>query len=75
MGWDSEDLKILLEERNNIKEIPEIPGSYYLSRSVDQAFWAVINGTDTVKDAVTKWGKEANEEIKRKISEYQGEEQ
>lgn len=75
MGWDSEDLKILLEERNNIKEIPEIPGSYYLSRSVDQAFWAVINGTDTVKDAVTKWGKEANEEIKRKIREYQGEEQ
>jgi ABC-type glycerol-3-phosphate transport system substrate-binding protein len=73
MGWDNEDLEILLEERNHIQEIPEIPGSYYLSRSVDQAYWAVINNTDTVKDAVTKWGKEANGEIKRKISEYQGE--
>lgn len=73
MGWDNEDLEILLEERNHIQEIPEIPGSYYLSRSVDQAYWAVVNNTNTVKDAVTKWGKEANGEIKRKISEYQGE--
>lgn len=74
MGWEENDLKILLEQREQIQEIPEIPGSYYLTRSVDQAFWSVINGNSTVKDALSKWGREANEEIKRKISEYEGEE-
>lgn len=73
MGWDEDDLEILLEQRSYIEEIPEIPGSYYLTRSVDQAFWSVINGNSSVKDALSKWGREANEEIKRKISEYEGE--
>lgn len=73
MGWEEDDLEILLKQREQIQEIPEIPGSYYLTRSVDQAFWSVINGNSSVKDALNKWGREANEEIKRKISEYEGE--
>ncbi len=73
MGWDNNDLAVLLEQQSYIEEIPEIPGSYYLSRSVDQAYWTVINGKSGVKDALTKWGKEANKEIARKISEYKGE--
>ena len=71
MGWDKKDLDILLEQRKQICEIPEIPGSYFLTRSVDQAFFAVINGRSTVKDSLSKWGAEANNEIARKISEYQ----
>ena len=73
MGWEESDLEILLAQREQIQEIPEVPGSYYLTRSVDQAFWSVINGNSSVKDALSKWGREANEEIKRKISEYEGE--
>lgn len=72
MGWDKDDLAVLVKQQSCIKEIPEIPGSYYLSRSVDQAYWTVINGKSTVKDALTKWGKEADKEIARKISEYEG---
>ena len=70
MGWDENDLEVLLEQRKNIEEIPEIPGSYYLSRSVDQAFWNVINGKSSFKDSLTMWGKEADKEIARKVSEY-----
>ena len=72
MGWDKNDLSVLVEQQSYIEEIPEIPGSYYLSRSVDQAYWTVINGKSSVKDALTKWGKEADKEIARKISEYEG---
>ena len=39
LSWDRESLKSLLEQWNNVKEIPEIPGGYYLSRVIDQAFW------------------------------------
>lgn len=74
MSWERSDLKILLEQRNNIKEIPEIPGSYYVTRSLDQSFWTVVNNHKSTKDTLQKWGRIADSEIKRKISEYSGSE-
>lgn len=70
MSWERGDLEILLEQRNWIVEVPEVPGSYYVSRSVDQAFWSVVNNESTPKDSLTKWTLEANNEIERKIAEY-----
>lgn len=69
-SWDSGDLKILNEQWNSVKEIPEVPGSYYLLRSVEQAFYSVKNGKSTPTDAMIKWSDIANEEITRKIKEY-----
>lgn len=74
MDWDSEDLSILLKQREWIEEIPEIPGSYYVSRSVDQAFWGVINKSERPKDMLEEWGQIADLEIKRKIAEYSNQE-
>lgn len=70
LGWQKSDLKILMAQLEEIQEIPEIPGSYFLSRSVDQAFWVVVNGKSSAKDALSKWGSETDFEIKRKIDEY-----
>ena len=70
MTWERGDLEILLEQREWIKEVPEVPGSYYVSRSIDQAFWAVYNNVNAPKDALTRWALEANNEIDRKIKEY-----
>lgn len=70
MSWNRSDLKVLLEQRKWIKEIPEVPGSYYLSRAVDQAFWEVFNKGASPKDALIKWNGVANSEITRKIKEY-----
>ncbi len=70
MSWERKDLEILLEQRESIVEVPEVPGSYYLSRSLDQAFWAVINATSAPKDSLSRWSLEANNEIRRKIAEY-----
>ena len=70
MSWERNDLEILLKQREWIVEVPEVPGSYYVSRSVDQAFWNVYNAENTPKDALTKWALESNNEIERKIAEY-----
>lgn len=70
MSWERGDLQILLKQREWIQEVPEVPGSYYVTRSVDQAFWNVVNGNSTPKDALTKWALESNNEIERKIAEY-----
>ena len=70
MAWEKNDLVVLLEQRRRIQEIPEVPGSYYVSRSVDQAFWGVVNDVDTPKDSLMKWNEISNSEIERKIKQY-----
>ncbi len=74
LSWDKDALNVILEQWKNVKEIPEVPGSYYVSRSIDQAFWAVYGGDDDYKTAITDWGKTSDNEIERKIAEYAGKE-
>lgn len=70
LAWERETLEVLNEQWSLVKEVPEVPGSYYSTRAIDQAFWSVVNGDSITKDAVTKWSQVANEEIERKIKEY-----
>lgn len=70
LAWNADDKENILKQWESVREIPEIPGSYYLTRSVDQAFWQVINGKASVKDAVVKQSRVADSEIERKIKEY-----
>lgn len=69
-SWNADDLQILLDQWDEVRELPEVPGGYYVSRAVDQAYWAVLNGDDNEKDAMLEWGEVANNEITRKIQEY-----
>ncbi len=70
LSWDKQGLEVILKQWENVREIEEVPGSYYVSRSIDQAFWAVYNDTATEKEAITDWSKTSDSEIKRKIAEY-----
>ena len=58
------------EQWQQVKEVGEVPGSYDVTRAIDQAYWTVIEDGTKVKDAVTKWSKIADREIERKIEEY-----
>lgn len=71
LAWDKDDLVLLNEQWAQIKEVQEVPGSYDVTRSIDQAFWAVLEDHARVKDAVVKWSKSADKEIIRKIKEYE----
>lgn len=70
LAWDKDDLAILNEQWKQVNEVSEVPGSYDVTRAIDQAFWAVLEDDAKVKDSVTKWSKVADREIERKISEY-----
>ena len=70
LAWDADHLTVMEEQRLQVREVPEVPGSYYLSRAIDQAFWTVVNKESNSKDAVMKWSKIADDEIDRKIKEY-----
>lgn len=71
LSWSATEREQLLAQWSQVQEIPEIPGSYYLSRALDQAYWEVLNGVSNSMDAVNKWSDIANEEISRKVQEYE----
>ena len=70
LSWNPSDLPVLCEQFEKVQEINEVPGSYYVSRAVDQAFWNVVTNGKNVKDVLIEWNAVANDEITRKIDEY-----
>ena len=53
-----------------VRQIPEIPGGYYLARGVDQVFWNVVEQNANPTDAALSWGAVVDGEITRKLREY-----
>ncbi len=70
LAWDPDALKIILKQWDHVIEIEEVPGSYYVGRSVDQAFWATKNGESSSKEAIIDWADICDKEIERKYAEY-----
>lgn len=70
MAWGNNAEEVILEQWSRVEEVPEIPGSYYLTRAIDQAYWESINENKDARTILTKWGKIADAEIERKIKEY-----
>ena len=71
LSWKPEAKEKLLHQWESVTEVPEIPGSYYVARALDQAFWQVVNDESNSVDAVNEWNEIANYEIERKIKEYE----
>ncbi len=70
MGWDKESLNNLISQWKMIEEVDEIPGSYYTARSIDQAYWNVVNNNKNAKDMLIKWADISDREIERKRKQY-----
>lgn len=72
MSWDREMYNSIVSAWEDTVEIPEVPGSYYVARSIDFALWNVVNPStrENPKDSLTTWGKEADIEIARKLEQY-----
>ncbi|MBE6727419.1 MAG: extracellular solute-binding protein [Ruminococcaceae bacterium] len=70
LGWDNVTLNALQNQFSKVKNFPEVPGSYYVSRSVQQVYWNVVNNGQNVEDMLEKWIPEADDEIRRKTEEY-----
>lgn len=70
LPWPSSDYKKLSEQWQHVKEIPIIPGSYYTSRHLDNAFKEVYIQGELPREALTKYVKEINKEIRKKREEF-----
>lgn len=71
MSWDSEMESAIMQAWDQVEEVPEYPGSYYVSRSIYQSFWNVVADNRNTKDTLLKYGKQADAEIQRKWNQYE----
>lgn len=70
LGWEAENLAALKAQGQKLVQLPEVPGGYYVGRSVQQVYWNVVNNGEKVEDMLKKWVPEADDEIRRKTEEY-----
>lgn len=70
MDWDKDMLKSILAQQRHIVEMPEVPGGYYTSRCLSQAYWEVVEQGEPAMESMMKWGEILDNEIKRKRAEY-----
>lgn len=73
LDWPVSDLETLLEQRENLLGIPQVPGSYFTWRNINNAFYSVTTETDTVSPREELMDKILliNEEIAFKRAEFE----
>ena len=71
LEWDMEMKDTISTAFGQIREVPDYPGSYYVSRSVYQSYWNVVENNQSSKEMLLKYSEEANVEIERKWLQYE----
>lgn len=69
-NWSRAEQEKLSEQWEQVEEIPELPGGYYTSRNIDNAFREVVFQKGNARESLFFWNKDINEEIKRKRYEF-----
>ncbi len=75
LGWKSDALTALKEQRKYLIGIPEVPGGYYVGRTVSNAIKSVINMGKSPRETILDAVDDINEEILTKRREFGLEEQ
>ncbi|MBQ8731425.1 MAG: extracellular solute-binding protein [Oscillospiraceae bacterium] len=70
LPWKLEDLEVLSEQWETVKGVPMIPGSYYTTRHLDNAFREVYTYGELPRNSLTKYVLEINKEITKKRQEF-----
>lgn len=70
LPWSDAELKPLFAQWKAVQELPEVPGGYYVTRNIDNAFRACVYRGENPREMLLKWTAKTNEEITRKRKEY-----
>lgn len=64
--WTDAEKELLLQQWENVVEVPEIPGGYYVTRNIDNAFRQVFYNGENARDTLNYWMNAVDEELERK---------
>lgn len=68
--WSGAELEMLINQFDSIYEIEEIPGGYYSSRNIDNAFKEVVYNNKNPRETLKYWNEKTDDEILRKRREF-----
>ncbi|MBQ7935690.1 MAG: extracellular solute-binding protein, partial [Clostridia bacterium] len=68
--WTTDEAAIIKEQREWVRENPELVGGYYVSRNIINAFRNVTNNLTNPREKLIYYNEQINDEIWRKRSEY-----
>lgn len=68
--WTVSQHKMLNEQWNDIAGVPEVPGSYYTARGIQNAFRTAIYDYESPYETLHEWQLDIDEEINRKYKEF-----
>lgn len=69
MPWRSDELAVLLEQRQHVIGYPHVPGSYALTRNLNFAFLKVVNDAADPRETLLDYSKAINDELRKKREE------
>lgn len=72
--WNRQIRKVLEEQLEYCRGIPQVPGSYYVGRYFDFAFRDVVNDGDDIAQTLISVTEDINTEIREKTLELKGNE-
>lgn len=70
MPWSAAEMGILNAQWDNVKGIPEVPGGYFTSRHLNNAFRRVLNYNEDPGETLMDYVKNIDEEITIKRKEF-----
>ena len=74
LPWPTDDYEALEEQFKNVKGIPQVPGSYYIWRNVNNAFYSVVVAEDDKlmqpREALNEYVEYIDAEITNKRQEF-----
>lgn len=70
IGWSNSEAAALNAQWDNTRTTEEIPGSYYTTRNISNAFNEVYYNNSNMRQTLSKWNKEINNELNRKRKEF-----
>ena len=66
LPWDTAQREELLKQWEQVVLIPEVPGNYYVTRELNNAFRKVIYDYDNAVDTLNRYNVRINKELFRK---------
>ncbi|MBR4761063.1 MAG: extracellular solute-binding protein [Clostridia bacterium] len=70
IGWTKEESAALKSQWSQVTDIPQIPGNYFISRCLTNAFRSVVDEEENPVRALNIYNKDMNAEISRKRAEF-----
>ncbi|HPU58960.1 MAG TPA: ABC transporter substrate-binding protein, partial [Candidatus Avimonas sp.] len=68
--WTRQQAEILSEQREWSKGIPQVPGSYFVSRHLNNAFRKVVYNSADVRETLNEYTEIINKELSNKRREF-----